>query len=310
MTDLLSVFDVLIDAVVPVSCIFSIGYLSGIFRVFDKQQALTILKFVGMFGVPSISASILITTDVTAMDFDLSLSYLAVEVAVYLFAAAIARVVFTVGIAEALIIGMACSFSNHVLFIYPISQFLFDETLLQPIKTIIATDVIVLTLSIIVLDFITSSRQTLSAHIVKQITNPALVGFAIGLGLVMIPGGVPISLERTSLFIAQSAAPTALFVSGILLSQKSDARNFQLASVITIIKVGVFPLIALMLIVWGRGYDLDTAKTTMLVAVAPVGLMALTFAPRYNVETGPIAIAMLWSMIISICLIPIIVVLS
>jgi predicted permease len=75
-------------------------------------------------------------------------------------------------------------------------------------------------------------------------------------------------------------------------------------------KVGVFPLIALMLIVWGRDYDLDTAKTTMLVAVAPVGLMALTFAPRYNVETGPIAIAMLWSMIISICLIPIIVVLA
>ena len=99
MTDLLSVFDVLIDAVVPVACIFGIGYLSGIFRVFDKQQALTILKFVGMFGVPSISASILITTDVTAMDFDLSLSYLAVEVAVYLFAAAIARVVFAVGIA-------------------------------------------------------------------------------------------------------------------------------------------------------------------------------------------------------------------
>jgi predicted permease len=161
-----------------------------------------------------------------------------------------------------------------------------------------------------VLDFITSSRRTLSAHIVKQITNPALVGFAIGLGLIMIPGGVPLSLERTSLFIAQSAAPTALFVSGILLSQKSDARNFQLASVITVMKVGVFPLIALMLIVWGRGYDLDTAKTTMLVAVAPVGLMALTFAPRYNVETGPIAIAMLWSMIISICLIPIIVVLA
>ena len=99
MYDLLSVFDVLRYAVVRVGCIGGIGYLSGIFRVFDKQQALTILKFVGMFGVPSISASILITTDVTAMDFDLSLSYLAVEVAVYLFAATIARVVFAVGIA-------------------------------------------------------------------------------------------------------------------------------------------------------------------------------------------------------------------
>ena len=40
MTDLLSVFDVLIDAVVPVACIFGIGYLSGIFRVFVKQHVI------------------------------------------------------------------------------------------------------------------------------------------------------------------------------------------------------------------------------------------------------------------------------
>ena len=310
MEQLSSLIGVLIDAVFPVAFIFGVGYLSGIFKLFDKQQALTILKFVGLFGVPAISASVLITSDVTAMDFDLSLSYLVVEIFVYLSGAFIARFVFRAGVAESLIIGIACSFSNHVLFIYPISQFLFDDVQLQPIKTIIATDVIMLTLSITVLDTVTSARRTLRTVVIKQVKNPALIGLIIGFTLLSFPSGVPISLERTSLFVAQAAAPTALFVSGILLSQKSDARNLKIASVITFHKLALHPIAAVLFIIWGCGYTFDVAQTTMLVTIAPVGLMALTFAPRYNVESGGIVHSMLWTMILSICLIPVLVVLT
>ena len=126
-----SLYGVLIDAVFPVAFIFGVGYILGILKLFDKQQALTILKFVGLLGVPAISASVLITTDLKATDFDLSLSYLMVEIFVYLSGALVARFVFKAGAAESLIVGIACSFSNHVLFIYPISQFLFDNIQLQ-----------------------------------------------------------------------------------------------------------------------------------------------------------------------------------
>ena len=309
MEQLSSLFGVLIDAVFPVAFIFGVGYLSGIFKLFDNQQALTILKFAGLFGVPAISASVLITSDIAAMDFDLSLSYLVVEIFVYLSGALVARFVFKAGAAESLIVGIACSFSNHVLFIYPISQFLFDDVQLQPIKTIIATDVIMLTISITALDIVTSTRRTLRTVVIKQVKNPALIGLIIGFILLCLPRGVPISLERTSLFIAQAAAPTALFVSGILLSQKSDARNLKVASVITLHKLALHPIAALLFIIWGRGYDSDVAQTTMLVTIAPVGLMALTFAPRYDVDTGGIVHSMLWTMILSICLIPVLVVL-
>ena len=310
MEQLSSLIGVLIDAVFPVAFIFGVGYLSGIFKLFDKQQALTILKFVGLFGVPAISASVLITSDVTAMDFDLSLSYLVVEIFVYLSGAFIARLVFRAGVAESLIIGIACSFSNHVLFIYPISQFLFDNVQLQPIKTIIATDVIMLTLSITVLDIVTSTCRKFRTVVMKQVKNPALIGLVSGFILLYLPTGVPLSLERTSFFVAQAAAPTALFVSGILLSQKSNARNLKLASVITFHKLALHPIAALLFIVWGRGYEFDVAQTTMLVTIAPVGLMALTFAPRYNVDTGGIVHSMLWTMFLSICLIPVLVVLT
>ena len=69
------------------------------------------------------------------------------------------------------------------------------------------------------------------------------------------------------------------------------------------------PIAALLFIIWGRGYNFDVAQTTMLVTIAPVGLMALTFAPRYNVDTGGIAHSMLWTMLLSMGLIPVLVVL-
>lgn len=304
-----SLFGVLIDAVFPVAFIFGVGYILGILKLFDKQQALTILKFVGLLGVPAISASVLITTDLKATDFDLSLSYLMVEIFVYLSGALFARFVLKAGAAESLIVGIACSFSNHVLFIYPISEFLFDDVQLQPIKTIIATDVIMLTMSVTALDIVTSDRRTLITVVLKQVKNPALIGLVIGFIILLLPSGPPISLQRTSLFIAQAAAPTALFASGVLLSQKSDARNLKIASLITFHKLALHPIAAVLFIIWWRGYDFDVAQTTMLVTIAPVGLMALTFAPRYNVETGGIVYSMLWTMILSICLIPVLVVL-
>ena len=48
----------------------------------------------------------------------------------------------------------------------------------------------------------------------------------------------------------------------------------------------------------------DPARTTMLVMASPVGVMALTFANRYDGESGAIAMAILWSMVISVLIVP------
>ena len=43
-----------------------------------------------------------------------------------------------------------------------------------------------------------------------------------------------------------------------------------------------------------------------MVAVAPVGLMAFTFAPKYGVSTEAIGLSILWTFIASLFLIPLV----
>ena len=65
------------------------------------------------------------------------------------------------------------------------------------------------------------------------------------------------------------------------------------------------PLLGFLIIVYFGGYAIEAARTTLMVTVAPVGIMALTFASRYNGETQAIAQAILWSFFLSVLFIPI-----
>ena len=55
------------------------------------------------------------------------------------------------------------------------------------------------------------------------------------------------------------------------------------------------------------GYAFDPSRTSLLVAVAPVGVMALTFSNRFQGESGAIAMAILWSMVASVLMIPVLI---
>jgi predicted permease len=70
-------------------------------------------------------------------------------------------------------------------------------------------------------------------------------------------------------------------------------------------KMLVHPLLAAWLILLWGGYALEAARTSLLVAVSPVGIMALTFANRYGGETDSIALSILWSFVLSVLAIPV-----
>ena len=54
------------------------------------------------------------------------------------------------------------------------------------------------------------------------------------------------------------------------------------------------------------GHLIENSRTTLMVAAAPVGLMAFTFAPKYGVSTEAIALSILWTFIASLFLIPLV----
>ena len=117
---------------------------------------------------------------------------------------------------------MANSFSNHMLFVYPIALTKYGNHLLIPIVSIISFDVIFLVLNIIILDLITIKNLTLKKMIVKQFNNLPLIAVIIGIIIVYFGINSPISVNRSINFISLSAAPCALFAAGIILAQQIE----------------------------------------------------------------------------------------
>tara|TARA_Y100001954_G_scaffold234103_1_gene288763 strand:+ start:46 stop:957 length:912 start_codon:yes stop_codon:yes gene_type:complete len=299
-------FGVFVNSVLPVASIFFIGLWMGRKNMFQLADASLFFRFVGQIAVPAIIFSILLSTDFSSLDFNLILIYLLAEFLVYGLGFFIARFTFKLDTTYAILIGMACSFSNHVLFVLPISNFIFDPITTLPIRGAIAIDCLSLTLSTVWLDVVNSSRSGKPFRLLTHSKNPLIMSLLICSPFVLGIINSPVIFMRLADFIALSAAPLALFASGILLSEKVSLAGLKIAFFITCIKTIVYPLVSFFILIKFLNYPFDSARTILMVAAAPVGLMPMTFASRYKVETSPIALSMLWTFFISLILIPII----
>jgi len=143
---------------------------------------------------------------------------------------------------------MVASFSNHILFVYPIALTEYDNNLLTPIVSIISFDVIFLVFNIIILDLITIKKITLKKIIVKQFNNYPLFALIIGMIIVYFEIKLPLSINRSINFISLSVAPCALFAAGIILAHQIEKTQKNISNLIIIFKILLHPLLAIFII--------------------------------------------------------------
>ena len=302
MSDFIQFF---LNSVAPVAFVFFLGYITGKRGSFLNSDASGIFKFIAMISAPAIIINILITTDISSLNTNLLTLYVLSELIIYLSAFLFCKIVLKLAYKDALLCGLAASFGNHVLFVYPVVLFAFPSELITPVKGIITVDIFIFTFTLILLDIMSRPeiRKTIAA--LKQIQNPIFMGMIIGLLLrFCLPDEYPI-LVRGSEFISYAAAPCGLFASGILLSQTPLLGNIKMAAVLTIFKMLLHPFVGFLLIIMIGSYSFAEAQTTLMVTVAPVGIMAVTFANRYKINAEAVAQSVLWSFLMSILFIPI-----
>jgi malonate transporter len=301
LADILNNF---LSSVFPVALMFFLGFWLARRGVFTGTEAEAILKLIARIAAPAILVSILVTSDFGAADLKLVGLYLLGEVILYAATALIGIWLFRLDFKNAILVGIGASFSNHVMFAYPIAQFAFPAEMTLPVRSIIAFDIIIFALSIVLLDINAGAGRGVAAA-VRQARNPLLLALIFGLIVNLAPVEPPLALVRGAGFIADTAAPCGLFAAGVLLAAPLDKSHIRLAGYITCMKMLVHPLLAAGLILVLGGYALDAARTSLLVAVSPVGIMALTFASRYGGEKDAIALSILWSFVLSVLAIPV-----
>ena len=300
----------LINSFLPVALLILLGYVSAKKLIFKYEDALSIIKYIGVIAVPALTLKMTVSISFSNVNWLLISSYIISELIIYLTAIFIAKYFFNLKWNESILIGMASSFANHLLFVYPIALNEYGPELIDPIIAIIGFDVAFLVVNLIILDFIKYKKLELSHIVFKQLSNLPLLAVLTGLFIVFLDFNLPLSIERALNFISGSAAPCALFAAGIILSQKIEKTDLKISNLIIGFKILLHPLIAI-LVMWNLNeIEFSISETAIMVAAAPVGLMALVFSTQYDVNPNAITRALLISTLLSIISIPLVSTLS
>ena len=146
--------NLLINSFAPVAILILIGYISAQKSIFSKENSIAIIKYIGVVAVPALTLKIILSISISNVNWTLIFSYVFSELIIYLTALLIGKYIFNLKWNEAILIGMASSFANHLLFVYPIALNEYEADLVHPIVAIIGFDVIFLVINLIILDLI------------------------------------------------------------------------------------------------------------------------------------------------------------
>jgi predicted permease len=159
---------ILINSFLPVSLLILLGYFTAKKTIFQYEDALSIIKYIGVIAVPALTLNMTVSISFANINWLLISSYIISELVIYLTAIFIAKYFFNLKWNDTILIGMASSFANHLLFVYPIALNEYGPELIDPIKAIIGFDVIFLVINLIILEFIKFKNLDLKKIILKQ----------------------------------------------------------------------------------------------------------------------------------------------
>ena len=111
----------LINSFLPVALLILLGYVCAKKLIFKYEDALSIIKYIGFIAVPALTLKMTVSISFSNVNWLLISSYIISELIIYLAAIFIAKYFFNLEWNESILIGMASSFANHLLFVYPIS---------------------------------------------------------------------------------------------------------------------------------------------------------------------------------------------
>ena len=286
--------EVLLDGVLPIFAIVVIGYALGKRGIFDKNSAAVINKFVFLVAIPALGLHLIANAPFSLFDWRMIIGFFLSELAIYALGAFTAHFLFKCELKESILLGLAASFGNHILYVLPIAISLFGEDATLAFVAIIAVDSILIFGSTIVIIELMTAKNTLWADISKKIfLNPPLISMLLGIFLVISNVKIPNGFNTFLNFVGDVAAPSALFSLGIILSQISGLGRIGPALSISTFKLIVHPLFALIILVSISGLTLTQAKIPMIAAAAPCGTMAFVLALHYGVRTDAIVPAIL-----------------
>ena len=293
------------DPILPIFMALLVGYGLRRINFFEVSNAQAINRFVFYVAMPALIFSLVSKVPLHQIDSPTISVYLLSEFAVYGGVALICTKYFKCSAAEAVLIGMAASFVNHLMFVLPIARNLYDFDAVEPIAAIVFVDVIVFCLTVLFMDLLRAHEsQHLGVFkpnrfILMLAKNPIVIATALGVFAGLFPSILPSGVHTYAQFLAAAAAPAALFALGVVLGDQPMRPIGGPAWLAISAKLLVHPALFLAL---SAMVDMKSNWQTMafLVAAGPCGAMPFVIALQYKIKSTVIAKAVLVSTILSL----------
>ena len=291
-----AVWEVLAGTVLPIFAVAAIGFAGSRAGLFDGAMATNLNRFVFLVALPALIFGLVARAPFDRFDWNMLLGYSLSEALIYASSFALARYTFKCEISEAVLLGLASAFGNHVLFVLPVALLLFGAQAALPITAIIVVDgVVFFGSTLILMETLGESKPSPRRLLTKYAKNPQIVVMAAGLVVNTAGIGLPKGMWRFIDFVGGAAAPCALFALGVVLSQRTASGRRVLAVSVTTLKLILHPAVGWILIGVILQVSPILAQPAIMVAAAPSGLMALVLAMNYHVRVDVIARVILYS---------------
>lgn len=282
-----------------------LGYGMRLTGFFELSTAQAINRFVFYVAMPALIFKLVASISFASTDWAAVLTYLGTEAVVYIGVAVVARLAFQRPAEEALLIGMAAGFVNHLMFVLPIAQGLHGDAAGRPIAAIVFIDILVFCFSVLAMDLLKArSQRGAGAYgffkVCRMLAqNPVVIATALGLAGAFYRDAIPSGVFTYANFAAGSAAPAALFALGVILADQPLRPLGGLTWFTVGVKLVVHP--ALFALAAGVVAMKPTwQQLGFLVAAGPCGAMPFVIALQYNIKPTTIAKAVLVSTVMSL----------
>jgi predicted permease len=141
----------------------------------------------------------------------------------------------------------------------------------------------------------------LSMEIAKRVAfHPFIIATLLGVVAAILGTKLPIPIERLIDYLAQAAAPSALFAMGVALALRPLRRVPVELSLIVPLKLAIHPLIMYLLLSWVGDFEPVWMFTAILLAALPTATNVFVLAQQYGVWVERASACILMTTVLSV----------
>ena len=296
----------IVEIIFPIFAIALLGYIVAYKELFTDRDIQGLSRFVFIIAIPVLLFNSLAHIDLPQqLNWAFLVSYYAIALFIFGLGMLASKRWFAHSPREQSVFGLGSSYSNAVLVGLPlVSAGLGDDALLPMFMLIsIHSALLFFVVTLFAERDGGNGRSPLDiAHqtIRSLITNPIIIGLALGLIFNLFSIPIPTAVDTTIGIISRAALPCALFVLGASLSAYRLSGHFAEAWTMVSLKLLLQPLLVWVLAFLVFKIDPLWGAVAVMMAGMPVGVNAYMFAQKYQVGLASVSGAIVLSTTLAI----------